>query len=179
MTAAAYVDDRLQTFVPENYAWSVGAGRNVISGRAFSDASTGVAGACVGVATLLPDGPYVRFHNPVTVETYVGDPGDHGLEWRDGVLPPPAQYLIRHAPCGEDGHFEFRGVPDGSYILFLPLPRAQRYARKSVIVRGAEHRKLEIAHSCVTVPRPKWGDTLKVCSIAPVHPRIPPNDPNF
>lgn len=103
-----------------DYAWSTGAGDNVILGSVGYRSKAGGAYSCAGfTVALTPATPM----SAKRIDRLYGST-DHAVATTDevrarsaGEAAPPYSDFVRTTKCDADGRFGFQALPDGDWFL--------------------------------------------------------------
>lgn len=134
---APYVPPPSTAFNAADFAWSAVAGQNGVDGR-IEFGRDGQTYGCTGSAGLTPVTPYTR----ARFQTLYGSIDRAAVPVavvRARTVPDPnADYrsFVRSEPCA-DGRFTFRGLPDGSWFIIVPVSAG---AEPLVLMRRVETR---------------------------------------
>lgn len=118
---APYAPPSSTAFNAADFTWSSVAGQNGVDGRIEFNRE-GRTYACTGSAGLTPVTPYTR----ARFQTLYGSIDRAAVPVavvRARTVPDPnADYrsFVRSEPC-TDGRFAFRGLPDGSWFVIVPV----------------------------------------------------------
>lgn len=130
------------------FAWSVGSGPNAVEGTAVwrrNGRTFSCAGQSVG---LTPETPYTRER---MVELYGSDEQAVRTvaEVRARYSKPKRDFeaYVRSTQCDPQGHFTFRGLPDGGWFVIVRAASpsgAAEVGLKRVRVSGGETRAVRV-----------------------------------
>jgi len=122
-----------------------------VEGQAIMHKADGEVATCAGdSATLIPDTTYTR----ARLNTLYGGRRDYAEIGTTPRLRRDTRFeaYVRHAPCDQDGRFQFGAVADGRYVVVAAVrrpgeSRAQGVSlRQPVAVRGGETERVVLTH---------------------------------
>ncbi|NEX94498.1 hypothetical protein [Caulobacter sp. 17J65-9] len=130
------------TFKADDFAWSVGAGSNVILGKVAYQLD-GKAWTCAGAAVgLTPDTPYSRarmarlYGSPDKAVRTVSEVRSRQV----GEAGADYSRYVRSVRCDAKGGFAFQGLPDGAWFVIAPVKPVGGEAEGRVIMQRVETR---------------------------------------